>query len=180
MVYNAAFNRFYLLPHQLAAVFGQPFTIRLGRRKVGVGIVLVRADCDGAQGAECDKRPPAAAMTYAVSATPRRVILAADDSAAGAARGTPRKRDAVTVLVPRGVTTRGAAAGDTTLRPPAVGATAFEVALGCLTARDVAFGCLTAREVVFDCLTARVAAFGCLTAREVAFGCLTACDVAFG
>jgi len=38
------------------------------------------------------------------------------------------------------VTTRGAAPGDTTLRPVAAGATAFGVAFGCLTTREVAFG----------------------------------------
>jgi len=54
--------------------------------------------------------------------------------------GTPRKRDAVTALVPRGVTTRGAAAGDTTLRPAAVGATTFGVAFGCVPTRGVTLG----------------------------------------
>src|SRR5664279_1058388 len=65
--------------------------------------------------------------------------------------GTPRKRDAVTVLLPFGVTTRG-----------------------------VAFRCVTACEVVFRCVTAREVAFRCVTAREVAFRCVTVRDVALG
>jgi hypothetical protein len=54
--------------------------------------------------------------------------------------GTPRKRDAVTVLLPFGVTTRGAA-------------------FRCVTARDVAFRCVTARDVAFRCVTTRDVAF---------------------
>src|SRR6185295_18512803 len=81
--------------------------------------------------------------------------------------GTPRKRDAVTVLAPRGVTTRGATAGDTTLRP-AAGATVFGVVFGCLTARDVAFGCVTVRDVAFGCLTTRDVTFDCVTVRGAA------------
>ena len=86
LIYNVSLKRLHLLPHQFAAVFGQPFAIRLGRGNVGIGVVITRTDCDGAQGAERDKRAPAAAMADAVSAAPGRVILAANDSAAGAAR----------------------------------------------------------------------------------------------
>jgi hypothetical protein len=94
--------------------------------------------------------------------------------------GTPRKRDVVTVLVPFGVITRAAAAGDTTLRPLAVGPTTFDVDFRCLISRVVAFDCLTAREVVFGCVATREVAFGCRTTREVAVGCLTTREVAFG
>src|SRR6188474_2544418 len=80
--------------------------------------------------------------------------------------GTPRRRDVVTVLT-RGVTTRGAAAGDTTLRP-AAGATVFGAVFGCFTARDVPFGCVTVRDVAFGCLTSRDVTFGCVTARGAA------------
>src|ERR1700693_5437300 len=70
---DVALYRLHVLPHEFAAVFGQPFAIVFGRRNIGVGIVFTRSDCDGAQSAERDKCPPAAAMTDAVSAAPRRV-----------------------------------------------------------------------------------------------------------
>ena len=89
LIDNVSLNCLHLLPHQFAAVFGQPFAIRLRRRNVGVRVIFIRADCDGTQGAERGKCPPTAAMTYAVSAAPCRVIMAANDSAAGAARWHP-------------------------------------------------------------------------------------------
>src|SRR5450759_2081215 len=83
---DVAFYRLHVLPHEFAAVFGQPFAIVFGRRNIGVGILFTRPDCDGAQSAERDKCPPAAAMTDAVSAAPRRVIMAANASTADALR----------------------------------------------------------------------------------------------
>ena len=50
LIYNVSLKRLHLLPHQFAAVFGQPFAIRLGRGNVGIGVVITRTDCDGAQG----------------------------------------------------------------------------------------------------------------------------------
>ena len=178
LIDNVSLNCLDLLPHQFAAVFGQPFAIRLRRRNVGVRVIFIRADCDGTQGAERGKCPPTAAMTYAVSAAPCRVIMAANDSAAGAARWHPAQAR-------RGDGSRAAwrdnawsGGGRYHLATSGSRGDDFRVAFGCLTTRDVAFGCLTVREVALGCLTVREVAFGCLTAREVAFGCLTVREVA--
>ena len=178
LIDNVSLNCLDLLPHQFAAVFGQPFAIRLRRRNVGVRVIFIRADCDGTQGAERGKCPPTAAMTYAVSAAPCRVIMAANDSAAGAARWHPAQarrgdgsraawRDNAWSGGRRYHLATGGSRGDH-----------FPRGLRLLDYARRAFGCLTVREVALGCLTVREVAFGCLTAREVAVGCLTTRDVA--
>ena len=79
--------------------------------------------------------------------------------------GTPRKRDAVTARVPRGVTTRGAAVRDVALRPAAVGATTFGVDFGCLTMRGAAFCRVTVLGAVRRGVTMRGAIFCGVTTR---------------
>src|SRR5271169_6659703 len=89
LIHNISLNRLHFLPYQFAAIIGQPLAIVFGCRNVRIGVIFIRVDCDGTQGAERDKRPPTAAVTYAVSATPHRVVLTANDGAAGAPRRHP-------------------------------------------------------------------------------------------